>query len=120
MNTYSNISSKNNPNECLNTSLFRTDLQGLKSVNENTPNDKIFGTVATMIVSNEGNFKNSTIYIMLLNSITTQSDGKQLIKYNELQTTLENLFGEAKPKFVVGEFVRILPLTVFAVNLSIS
>jgi hypothetical protein len=110
LDTSSNVSSKNNPNECLNTSLFRTDLQGFKSVNKNMPNDKIAGTVATMIVSNHGDFKNSPIYVMMINSITVQSDGKQLIKYDELHTTLKKLFGESKPTFVAREFMRNPPI----------
>ena len=110
MDTYSNVSSKNNPNECLNTSLFRTDLQGFKSVNRNIANDKIAGTVASMIVSNQGDFKNSYIYLMMIDSITTQNDRKQLIKYNELNITLDKLFNESKPKFVEHEFVRNPPV----------
>lgn len=110
MDTYSNVSSKDNPSECLNTSLFRTDLQGFKSVDAHIPNDKVFGTVASMIVSNNGDFKNSSLYLVMLDSITQQSDGKQLIKYNELNTALKQLFGEGKFKFVEHEFVRNPPI----------
>lgn len=110
MNTQSKASSGTKPNECLNTSLFRSDLQGYKSINMLSPNDKIFGTVASMIVSNHGNFKNSYIYLMMIDSITIQNNGKQLIKYNELYTTLEKLFSGSKPKFVEHEFERSLPI----------
>lgn len=110
MDTYSNVSSQNDPTECLNTSLFRTDLKGIKSVNKNIPNDKIAGTVASMIVSNQGDFKKSHIYVMMINSVTVQKDGKQLIKYNELHTTLAKLFGQSKPEFVEREFERNPPV----------
>jgi hypothetical protein len=63
-----------------------------------------------MIVSNHGNFKESHIYVMIVDSITTQSGGKQLIKYNELRTTLATLFSEAKPKFVKREYARNPPV----------
>jgi hypothetical protein len=85
-------------------------LKGYKSVSEDAPNDKIFGTVASMIVSNSGDFKNSQIYLMMLDSITTQNDGKQLIKYKEFSTTLEKLFSKSQPKFTSREFTRNPPI----------
>ncbi|HEV2613844.1 MAG TPA: carcinine hydrolase/isopenicillin-N N-acyltransferase family protein [Gammaproteobacteria bacterium] len=104
MNTQSDTS------ECLNTSLFRSDLHGVTSINKNIPNDKAAGTVATMIVNNTGDFKSSQIYVMMIDSIIVQSDGKQLIKYNALNTSLENLFSGSQPKFVEHEFVRNPPV----------
>lgn len=109
LDTKSNISNTNDLNQCLNTSLFRSNLANFKSVDANIPNDKIFGTVASLIVSNNGNLKNSYIYVMMLNSITTQSDGKQLIKYRLLNTTLAKLFSEKAPQFTKREFVRNSP-----------
>lgn len=108
--TSSNISSKDNPNECLNTSLFRTNLQNFKVVDQKTPNDKIFGTVATLVINNQGNFKLSPIYLMMTKSITTQENGKQLIKYTVLQTTIARLFSSSKLQFVEHEFVRNPPI----------
>lgn len=106
MDTRSSLSTQNNPYECLNTSLFRTDLQKFKTVNMNPGNNKIFGTVATMIVSNHGDFKKSSIYLMMLDSITTQKNKNQLIKYNVLHSTLDKLFNESKPGFRAKEFIR--------------
>lgn len=109
LNTKAGSPNQNNANECLNLSLFRSDLQGLKSIDMRNPNEKIFGTVASMIVGNNGKFKNSSIYVMMLDSITTQNNGKQLVKYHELNTTLDKLFSKTEPKFVEREFMRNQP-----------
>lgn len=108
--TTSNITSNEDKNRCQDTSLFRSNLQGTKSVDLTTGNDKIYGTVSSMIVSNNGDLKNSTIYLMMLDSIITDINNKQLIKYKVLHTSLATLFEEAKPTFVEHEFIRKPPV----------
>lgn len=110
LDTYSEASGKDDSNQCMNTSLFRSNLQGHQSIRLRPDNNKIFGTVASMIVSNHGNFKRSHLYLMMLDSITTQKDGSQLIKYKTLYTTLEKLFQSSKQKFIMREFVRKPPV----------
>ncbi|MCC2667088.1 MAG: hypothetical protein K0S63_1004 [Gammaproteobacteria bacterium] len=63
-----------------------------------------------MVVSNNGDLKTSSIYLMMLDSVTTQKDGKQLIKYQELRTTLEKLFTNPKLTFVKRKFIRNPPV----------
>lgn len=109
MDTNSNLSSKKDKNQCLNTSLFRSNLQGFKSVDLNIGNDKIYGTVSSMIVSNNGDLKDSYLYLKMIDSITTENNNKQLIKYRVLYTNLFKLFEESKPLFIKHEFVRNPP-----------
>lgn len=114
MDTRSEISSESDPNACLDTSLFRSNMQGFKSVDLNLGTDKIYGnaigTVSSMIVSNNGDIKKSYIYLIMVDSITADGNNKQIIKYKELRTTLAQLFGGAKPVFVDHEFVRNPPV----------
>lgn len=106
LDTHSNFSCKMNKNECLNTSLFRSDLQGLKSVNLDNSNDKICGTVSSMIIENKGNLEKSSIYLTMIDSITTGTKNNQLIKYKLLHTSLKKLFLDSKPIFFEREFIR--------------
>jgi hypothetical protein len=110
LDTYSNVSKKSDPEGCLNTSIFRSDLQNFKAINMNTANDTIYGTLASMIISNHGDFKNSHIYLILLDSITTEKNGSQLIKYRKLYTTLEKLFDGSKLIFTHHQFLRNAPV----------
>ncbi len=109
MDTYSDVSSVSDRNECLNTSLFRSNLQESRSVDINKGNDKVYGTVSSMVVHNTGDLKKSTFYLAMIDSITTNNDDKQLIKYKELRTNLADLFGKQNPLFVQREFVRNPP-----------
>ncbi len=108
--TYSNVSSNTDPDYCQNTSIFRSRLGKFTSVDMNIGNDKIYGTVSTMIVSNTGNFKTSYIYLKMIESITTDKDNKQTIKYKVLYTSLAKLFKDQKPTFVEHEMVRNPPV----------
>lgn len=110
MNTNSNISNKTDPNWCQNTSLFRSNLQGEKSIVVGAVNNKIYGTVSNMIVSNNGDLKNSVIYLRMIDSISTDSSHKQVIKYRELRTSLAELFSQTQPQFVRKELVRDPPI----------
>lgn len=109
-NTSSNVSNNKDANSCQNTSLFRSNLQGFKSVDLNSGNDKIYGTVSSMVVSNDGDLNTSYINLRMLDSITTDSKGKQLIKYKELNSSLTKLFSELNPIFVEHEFARNPPI----------
>lgn len=110
-NTTSHVSNTPDPNGCRNTSLFRSDLQGFTSVDEkNQSNGKIFGTVANMIVDNKGSLEKSDFYLMMLDSVTTENNGDQVIKYDELHTTLAKLFDEtSSPVFISRSFIRKAP-----------
>lgn len=110
MNTNAISPNKNNPMECLNLSLFRSDLQHYKLINENQPNNKIYGTVATMIVHNTGNFKNSYLYLMMIKSIKVNPDGSQTITYKKRYTTLWALFHFKNQDVTTHTFVRSAPI----------
>lgn len=109
-NTSSEVSSSKDKNGCMNTSLFRSNLQNFRSINLNIGNDKIYGTVSSMIVNNTGDLKNSPIYLMMVDSISTDKNNKQLIKYRELRTTLAKLFENIQPIFVERKFIRNPPV----------
>jgi acyl-CoA:6-aminopenicillanic acid acyl transferase len=109
MDTSSHVSNHHDVNSCQNTSLFRSDLQEFKSVDLNTGNNKIYGTVSSMIVSNNGNLNNSYITLRMIESITVDRKNKQLIKYKELHTSLSKLFTEFKPTFYEHKFTRSQP-----------
>lgn len=110
LNTRSNVSNKNDKNGCLNSSIFRSNLQGKKSININIQHHKVYGTVGSMIISNHGNLKNSTIYLRMLESITTDNNGQQIIKYKDLRTSLVHLFDGSKLTFVQHQFTRNAPI----------
>lgn len=107
--THSKNANIKNKNECLNTSLFRSDFQRLKSVDVNPGNNKIYGTVSSMVVNNNGDLNHSTIYLLMVDSITTDTHNRQLIKYRELKTTIANLFAK-KPVFIKRELIRNPPV----------
>lgn len=109
-NTQSNVSNKDDKNGCLNSSIFRSDLQGEKSIDINIPHDKIYGTVSSMIISNHGNLKNSIIYLKIIESITTNKNGQQIIKYKDLRTNLIHLFDDSKLTFVQHQTIRNAPV----------
>lgn len=106
MNTSSPVSNHHDINSCQNTSLFRSNLQEFKSVDLNTGNDKIYGTVSSMVVSNNGNLNNSFITLRMIESITIDSKNRQLIKYKELHSSLSQLFTESNPTFYEHQFIR--------------
>lgn len=106
----SSNANKSDPDDCMNLSLFRSNLRGLKSISVTNKNDKIFGTVSSMIVNNRGDLSESPFYLMMLDSITSDSHKKQLIKYKELRTSIAGLFTAQTPKFIEREFVRSLPI----------
>jgi len=108
--TSSNVVSSKNKNACLESSLFRSDLRGLNYADLSKENDKIFGTVSSMVVANNGDLKKSYIYLMMVDSVSRDSNNKQLIKYKELRTSLANLFKGSEPIFVAREFVRSPPV----------
>lgn len=110
MNTNSDVSNSKDENSCQNTSLFRSNLQGFKSVDLTSGNDKIYGTVSSMVVSNNGDLNGSYINLRMLDSVTTDGKNRQLIKYKELHSSLARLFADSNPKFVEHEFKRNPPM----------
>ena len=106
MDTHSDVASEKGHNTCMNSSLFRSDLQGMKSVSLNQGNDKIHGTVSNMVISHQGDLNHSYIYLIMLDSITTDKNNKQIIRYRTLQTTLSKLFSEPHLQFTQHTFVR--------------
>lgn len=109
LDTRSSVSDSKHNVTCLNTSLFRSDLKGLKSIDMNHLN-KAAGSVSTMIVENNGDFKKSYLYLKMLDSITTDKNSNQLIKYKELNISLEKLFHRQKLNFVERQFMRFAPI----------
>ncbi|MCX7114611.1 MAG: carcinine hydrolase/isopenicillin-N N-acyltransferase family protein [Gammaproteobacteria bacterium] len=110
MDTHSDVAGKNSNIGCMNSSLFRSALQGVKSINLNSSNDKITGTVSSMVISNNGDLNHSYIYLIMLDSIIIDKNNNQVIKYRKLQTTLSKLFSEPHPNFTKHEFVRKPPI----------
>ncbi len=110
LNTNSTVSNKDDKNGCLNSSIFRSNLQNEKSININTQYNKIYGTVSSMIINNHGNLKNSTIYLRMLDSITTNNTDQQIINYKDLRTHLVHLFDGSKLTFVKHQFTRNAPV----------
>ena len=110
MNTSSHVSNSKDANSCQNTSLFRSNLQEFKSVDLNSGNDKIYGTVSSMVISNNGDLNNTYINLRMLDSITADSKNRQLIKYKELHSSLAQLFAESNPKFIEHKFTRNPPI----------
>ncbi|MDP3560248.1 MAG: carcinine hydrolase/isopenicillin-N N-acyltransferase family protein [Legionellaceae bacterium] len=110
LNTSSRVSKVDDKNWCQNTSLFRSNLKGLTSIDTNVANDKVGGTVSSMIVENNGDFKQSYLYLKMVESVTTLKNHDQLIKYKVLHTSLAKLFSGEKLVFVPHEFVRKAPV----------
>ncbi|MDQ5922222.1 MAG: hypothetical protein QG673_2281, partial [Pseudomonadota bacterium] len=92
MNMDSNLTSNKNMNWCKNTSIFRSDIQGESFAGHSIANHRLYGTVSSFIVINNGNPKTSMVYLRIIDSITARSDGTQLIKYSDLTESLEDLF----------------------------
>lgn len=107
--TKSNLGVVNDNNWCLNTSIFRTYLFGLNDANIGMANHKAYGTVSNMIVFNTNNANTTVINLQLLESIHPNKDGSQQIKYNEMQTTLANLFATKNIKYQQKTLERQAP-----------
>ena len=110
MNTASFVSNQDDKNGCQNTSIFRSDLQGTQSISLRTQHDKIYGTASSLIISNHGDLTHSDIYLKMVDSITTDAHGNQIIHYKDLRTTLANLFSGSKLPFMKHQFVRKRPI----------
>ena len=83
----------------------------MKSADLSIGNDRIVGTVSSMVVNNTGDLTKSPFYLMMLDSINTDTNNKQQIKYRVLRTTIADLFDEQKkPVFVEYRFERNLPV----------
>lgn len=110
LDTTSNISSTQSPDWCLNTSIFRSNLQNMHSVDLAEGTNKVYGTVSSLIVYNTGNPETSQVYVRMLNSITVMPDDNQLIKYKDVTTNISKLFKESAPQFANHEFIRKKPI----------
>lgn len=110
LDTKSLVSSKRQKDWCLNTSIFRSNLQGESGVDLSVGNDKIYGTVSSLIVLSTGNPDTSQVYLRMLNSITIMPNDNQLIKYKDMTTNLTALFKESEPKFMNHQFIRKKPV----------
>lgn len=94
---------------CQNTSVFRSNLQGLGKANVNMKNHGVYGTVSNIILENNGSLKQSHIMLRIVDSIDTQPNQNQVIHYRELYMTLEQLFSENNPIFKNKSFIRTAP-----------
>ena len=107
--TTSNLINPADKNWCQNTSIFRSDLHGIKQITKNIPNDKVYGTVSSLIVLNNNKLENSIIRLTMVNSLNTLNNGNQLIDYQELFIPLLDLFSNKDKIFVKKSFIRNAP-----------
>lgn len=83
------------PNWCLNTSIFRSYLQGESDGYAGMTNHNLYGTQSTFIVINTGLPKTTMLDLKIVDEVNTLANGKQKISYRTLRTTLENLFSKS-------------------------
>lgn len=101
----------NNPRDnkwCLGTSIFRSNIGNNQQMDNNSLHSE-YGTVASMIVFNNGTTKNTKVIIRIIEKITVDEKGNQTIFYKEIQSPLESLFNR---KYVYNQkqFRRAVPV----------
>jgi hypothetical protein len=108
MDQKSDLTKAGDKNWCQNTSIFRSNVHEYKQIRDNVPNHKVYGTVSSMVVTN--NSKGAVIELRMLKSIDTLTDGSQLIHYKELRSPLSQLFADKEISFTEKSFVRHAPV----------
>lgn len=106
--TKSNIKNPNDTNWCLNTSIFRSNLQGESMVDTHITSDKIYGTVSSMIVYNYGGAEKTRVAINIIDKITVLANGEQQVDYREVREKLPDLM-RGKINYTAKSFIRKAP-----------
>ncbi|MDD3266696.1 MAG: hypothetical protein PHC75_05895 [Burkholderiales bacterium] len=109
LNTKSDLKNPGNANWCLNTSVFRSNLQGESSVDTSIRNDNIYGTVSSLIVFNNGSIDKTNVAINIIDKITVLSNGSQKVDYRMVRQNLPNLFS-GNINYIESSFVRNAPV----------
>lgn len=108
LNTKSSVKNPNDPNWCLNTSIFRSNLQGESYVDTSISNDKVYGTISSWIVQNNGGPDKTTLIINLVDSIKVLPNGDQEIHYRKVRGSLNDLIN-GKITYVPDTMIRKAP-----------
>lgn len=107
LNTTSPVGSTEDKNFCLDTSIFRSNTKDLTSIDHHTTSDNIIGTVSSFMVQRQGN--TTWVYVRILDSLKTLTNGKQQIVFKELKISLANLFKNKPLIFKTKYFSRKAP-----------
>lgn len=108
LNTQSTLSKTNDKNWCRNTSIFRSNTKEINHIKVGLlNNNKIYGTVSSLIVSNDVN--QSKVDLKMLVSIDTLKNGDQKIVYDDLKIKLSDLFTKKEIIFSRKSFIRKAP-----------
>lgn len=108
LNTKSAVKNPDDPNWCLNTSIFRSNLQGESYIDTSVKNDKVYGTISSWIVQNNGGANKTTLIINLIDSIKVLPDGNQEIYYRKVHGNLKDLIN-GKINYIPEVFIRKAP-----------
>lgn len=108
LDTTSNVGSSKDKNYCFNTSIFRSDLQNLSTIESDTSSNKVYGTVSSFMVEHKND--NTVVHIRILDQINTLRNGNQKITYKELNIPLDKLFSGKSLTYTTNGFTRLAPL----------
>lgn len=108
LDTKSDVGSPKDKKFCQNTSIFRSNLQKLTSINSTTTTNQAYGTVSSFMV--EHMKKDTIVHVRILDSIDTLNNGNQKIKYKELQVSLHKLFVSKVLRYKLFSFIRRAPV----------
>jgi hypothetical protein len=108
LNTKSTVKNPNDANWCLNTSIFRSNLQGESFVDTSISNDKVYGTISSWVVTNNGGADKTTLAINLVDGIKVLPNGNQEISYRKVRGSLVDLIN-GKINYESASFVRNAP-----------
>lgn len=105
-------SSSGNPNDykwCLGTSIFRSNLGKKTEIDNDGSHPDAYGTVASMVVFNNGTPQKTNIIIKIIDRIKTDTHGNQTIYYKEMNAFLPALFTKSYT-FSDKQFTRSAPI----------
>lgn len=105
-------SSSNNPNDnnwCLGTSIFRSNLGKKTEIDNERLHPDTYGTVASMVVFNNGTPHNTDVIIRIIDRIKIDKHGNQTVYYKEMKALLPALFAKSY-KFTEKQFTRLAPM----------
>lgn len=108
-NTKSSVKNPEDANWCLNTSIFRSNLQGESFVETSVKNDNIYGTVSSLIVFNDGGVDKTDVAINIIDRITVLPNNDQKINYRIVRQSLSSLFSN-EINYVESSFIRKAPV----------
>lgn len=108
LDTRSEAGSSDNPKFCQNTSLFRSHLKTLRSVDQNTDSDTDYGTVSSFVVEHQA--EKTLVHLRILQSIDTLENEDQTIVYKDLSISLKQLFNGSQLNFSLHSMIRPAPI----------